>query len=629
MATASPADSSPSTYLTVCPVCFQRFNKPRMLPCSHTFCHNCLDGLIKSSCSSATSLGFTCPLCREFIAAPGVVGQWTSDKWASLFPLNQFIEYLIEKESEVSATNCDACAEDGEDVKAINWCKDCKRSFCENCTKIHKRFLALYNHNTVSLCEISSATKLTEVVSRFCKTHEQNKLELYCRDHQVPSCALCVPTLHRTCDHIGTIQEEVIKSYKTNLLAKGLVKEMQAFCDSVEKLIEEEKMNITGIDEKTDMYIDMVKSACERLVQQFKKLEEKQLNEIAQISKDSKAKLETSIWDHENRRAYVQNCLKLMTETLENGDNADLLLQYYVMKEKLREIRKIKLQTVKIDLTATPIDETVNLKGFLNLKMAEKSINIPETIDVGRSKLHVINHFTVLNSDIRGGAFLSDGRLLLIDFNHSRCLLYKEKGVMELEAKFSGEVWDAYVNSDVLYITFSDTKEVKMVKLEDLSVIKSFQVNCSCRGITKVGDKIVLAGRTLIETCNGDFEHLDQAEVDADTDDVAADSDGNIIYSTYQTSTVIKKRHMTSTISYTYKHSSLCAPFGLAVDHMGNAYVCGNESNNIHIVSTDGKTLKILDAFTQPQCVKIQTNSVKFFVVEEKSKVKICELREG
>lgn len=38
--------------LTVCPVCFQKFNIPRILPCSHTFCHDCLDGHIKSSTKS-------------------------------------------------------------------------------------------------------------------------------------------------------------------------------------------------------------------------------------------------------------------------------------------------------------------------------------------------------------------------------------------------------------------------------------------------------------------------------------------------------------------------------------------------------------------------------------------------
>lgn len=82
--------------LTVCPVCFQKFNIPRILPCSHTFCHDCLDGHIKSSTKSKP-LGFACPLCREFITAPGVVGQCASDKWSEHFPINKLIVSLSGK----------------------------------------------------------------------------------------------------------------------------------------------------------------------------------------------------------------------------------------------------------------------------------------------------------------------------------------------------------------------------------------------------------------------------------------------------------------------------------------------------------------------------------------------------
>ncbi|XP_061189474.1 uncharacterized protein LOC133197443 [Saccostrea echinata] len=597
-----------------------------MLPCFHTFCHHCLDGLIKSSCSGQISLGFTCPLCREFIAAPGSVGQWPPDKWTELFPLNKFIEYLTEKCLGLSTINCDACVEDGEDVVATNWCKDCRRSFCENCTKVHKKFSTVCDHETLSLGEITSATKPVDVVSKFCRVHKQNKSELFCRDHQVPSCALCVPMLHRTCDHIGSIQEQVINSDKTNIRARGLMKKMKAFCLLFENIIEEEKMNVAKIDEKTDLYTDMIRSVYERSIQYLKKLQETQLNQIAKMSKDSKAKLEATILGHENMKAYIQHSLKLISDTLEHGDDVDLLIQYSVVREKLKEIRKLDLKTVKIDLKATPIDRIENLKELLSLEMDEMSINIPETIDIAQSQLCVIDQFTVMNSDIRGGAFLSDGRLLLIDHKLHRCLIYTETGVLDKEAKFSSAPWEVYVYLDLLYITFPDTREVKMVRLDNLSEIKTFPVNCTCRGITKMENKVILAGKRIMETCNGDFEHLEETKVDANTDDLAADLNGNLIYSCYSKNTVTKKSNMNTT-KFTYRHPCLRAAYGLAVDDTGNVYVCGYESNNIHIISADGNTLKILQGFKEPQCVKFKDNSVKFFVVEEKLKVIICELK--
>lgn len=76
---------------------------------------------------------------------------------------------------------------------------------------------------------------------------------------------------------------------------------------------------------------------------------------------------------------------------------------------------------------------------------------------------------------------------------------------------------------------------------------------------------------------------------------------------------------------FVYRHQNLESPYGLAVDPVGNIYVCGRSSNNIHVISEDGKTLRILYGFDHPQFIAFQGNSFKFFVVEE-SDVNICEL---
>lgn len=124
-------------------------------------------------------------------------------------------------------------------------------------------------------------------------------------------------------------------------------------------------------------------------------------------------------------------------------------------------------------------------------------------------------------------------------------------------------------------------------------------------------------GTKLLCTLNYDFELVNETDVDAESDDITSDVYGNIIYSCYQNSTVTKKNNKNETI-FVYKHLSLKAPYGLAVDPVGNIYVCGYDSNNIHVISETGKTLKILHGFTRPQFIAFQENSFKFFVVEEK-----------
>ncbi|XP_055959210.1 tripartite motif-containing protein 59-like [Patella vulgata] len=45
-----------------CSLCLNNFTKPKLLPCHHTFCQQCIDDLIKAY---AHFNKFNCPTCRQ------------------------------------------------------------------------------------------------------------------------------------------------------------------------------------------------------------------------------------------------------------------------------------------------------------------------------------------------------------------------------------------------------------------------------------------------------------------------------------------------------------------------------------------------------------------------------------
>lgn len=57
-----------------CSVCYSLFSDPRVLPCSHTFCMNCLDNLLKISNGDnyirRPLLPLKCPNCRSVVKLP-------------------------------------------------------------------------------------------------------------------------------------------------------------------------------------------------------------------------------------------------------------------------------------------------------------------------------------------------------------------------------------------------------------------------------------------------------------------------------------------------------------------------------------------------------------------------------
>ena len=85
--------------VTECPVCFESYEEcgehvPRLLPCTHTLCENCVRGLLKEK-------SLRCPECRTTHPAPNEVLK---------FPQNKYILILIRKvkkgENEQTSGRC-------------------------------------------------------------------------------------------------------------------------------------------------------------------------------------------------------------------------------------------------------------------------------------------------------------------------------------------------------------------------------------------------------------------------------------------------------------------------------------------------------------------------------------------
>lgn len=67
--------------LVQCPICFEKFSQPRMLPCQHTFCLSCVRDFVltilsknqKAQNDSSKKLCFYCPSCQtETVLENGV-----------------------------------------------------------------------------------------------------------------------------------------------------------------------------------------------------------------------------------------------------------------------------------------------------------------------------------------------------------------------------------------------------------------------------------------------------------------------------------------------------------------------------------------------------------------------------
>ncbi|XP_033755787.1 tripartite motif-containing protein 3-like [Pecten maximus] len=77
----------------MCSICLGRYTDPRLLPCGHTFCRQCLCDHIQQTVNGRDNRQFMCPIDRSPVPRPAQSRQ--PRDWASKFPEDSFLASLL------------------------------------------------------------------------------------------------------------------------------------------------------------------------------------------------------------------------------------------------------------------------------------------------------------------------------------------------------------------------------------------------------------------------------------------------------------------------------------------------------------------------------------------------------
>src|SRR6218665_3646575 len=179
--------------ITECPICLNIFTDPRVLPCIHTFCLNCLK---RSSRTAQKYPGdkMPCPLCRKEFPIPvdGING----------VPKNFFLENLLQYKMtlQMGSANivCDLCSASDESKAgliptATMKCLECQDNYCDACVKVHQYLKISRDHKLVKIVSDAEAPGINRVqsVKIYCTEHSQKPIEYYCAECRKIVCVYC------------------------------------------------------------------------------------------------------------------------------------------------------------------------------------------------------------------------------------------------------------------------------------------------------------------------------------------------------------------------------------------------------------------------------------------------------
>ena len=173
-----------------CSVCMCKYTDPKQLPCLHSFCLHCLNGIQRTS---GRRDKIACPECRQEFNVPD------NGNLAALptnFRINSLLDVLAIKECNTTGVKCGNC---DERTKQSHYCFQCCSFWCEECVGLHNRMKANKDHYALALEDFQDHD-FENILKRpeYCAMpgHEKKKIKLFCKICKVAICNACALTDH-------------------------------------------------------------------------------------------------------------------------------------------------------------------------------------------------------------------------------------------------------------------------------------------------------------------------------------------------------------------------------------------------------------------------------------------------
>ena len=216
-----------------CSVCMTTFTDPKQLPCLHSFCLHCLNGILRTSGRHDI---ITCPECRRESRVPS---SGNLKDLPTNFRINSLLDVLAIKECNTTGVKCGNC-----DKRSSHsfYCFQCCAFWCDDCITAHNIIRANKEHRVLAIKDFQDQD-IEEVLKRpvFCGKpgHEKKELEFFCRNCEEPICNSCVATIHD--GHIKVLLEEAANERKAE--AKSVI-------ESQKEKAQQMRNEILQIDQK-------------------------------------------------------------------------------------------------------------------------------------------------------------------------------------------------------------------------------------------------------------------------------------------------------------------------------------------------------------------------------------------
>ena len=338
----------------ICSMCMSEYTDPKRLPCLHSFCLHCLNGIQRTS---GRRDKIACPECRQEFKVPD------NGNLAALptnFRINSLLDVLAIKECSTTGVKCGNC---DERTKQSHYCFQCYAFWCEECIGLHNRMKANKDHYALALEDFQDQD-FENILKRpeFCAVpgHEKKEMEFFCKICKVAICNACALTDHDGHGKILLAQAANERKLRVKSAIESQRKRAQIKSSKITKLSEslnEVQEQAARVKRNVQEYADSIIAAIEaKKLEIFDDVERRTKASLQEIEKQ-KEEIEEQARKHESEIEDTETLLKRST-------SAQLMQPNELMDKILKEEKNQENRSDRDDCPFQKFDFVENHKLF-------------------------------------------------------------------------------------------------------------------------------------------------------------------------------------------------------------------------------------------------------------------------
>ncbi|XP_049648752.1 transcription intermediary factor 1-beta isoform X3 [Accipiter gentilis] len=316
-----------------CGVCRERLRaerEPRLLPCLHSVCRECLraaPGPAAAAPPPPDGLVIDCPICKHQCHLKDVVENY----------------FLRDREAETPATSqgsSQCCTSCEDNAPATSYCVECSEPLCETCVEAHQRVKYTKDH-TVRATGSGKAKEGERAV--YCSVHKHEPLVLFCDTCDTLTCRDCQLNAHK--DHKYQFLEDAVRNQRKMLAT--LVKRLGDKHASLQRSTKEVRNFIRQVtDVQKRVQVD-VKMAILQIMKELNKRGKVLVSDAQRVTEGQQEKLERQHWAMTKLQRHQEHILRFASWALESDNSTALLLSKKLICFQLHRALKMIVDPVE------------------------------------------------------------------------------------------------------------------------------------------------------------------------------------------------------------------------------------------------------------------------------------------